>query len=65
MKTKLAKSKFYGAASRLLSQGGNEADVYEKAEEYIITKEEVQEWLKNRIKSKAVSAALFAGKDEK
>lgn len=64
-KTKLAKSKFYGAASRLLSQGGNEADVYEKAEEYIITKEEVAEWLKNRIKSKAVSSALFAGKDEK
>jgi putative DNA primase/helicase len=65
MKTKQPKSKFYSAASRLLSLGGNESDVFEKAQDYEIDEAGVKEWLRNRLKSKAVSSALFAGKDEK
>lgn len=65
MKTKQPKNKFYSAASRLLSLGGTEADVFEKALDYEIDEQGVKEWLKNRQRSKAVSQALFAGKDEK
>ena len=51
MKTKQPKSKFYSAASRLLSLGGDENDVREKALDYEIDEAGVNEWLKNRIKS--------------
>ena len=63
--TKKLKSSFYGSANYLIRNGGTEADVLEKSQEFNITEEEVKVWLRNQIKSKAFGEAMFAGHAEK
>ena len=57
--------KFFAAARSLLKNNGTVEEVKQLAEEYDVTKERVDEWLKKTTRSSAVSGALMAGKEEK
>ena len=65
MITKKPKHKFYGAAAFALGRKATKEDIYELSKEFDITKEQVDEYFNSKAKSKAVSAALMAGREEK
>ncbi len=64
-KTKQKAVHFYTKASHLLSRGAPKDSLYDLLEEYDITKEQVDIYLKRQVTSKAVSSAIVAGREEK
>lgn len=62
---KQPRSKFYNKASLLLSRGAPHEVLYDLVDEFEITQEEIKTYLDRRPKSKAVSDAVVAGKEEK
>lgn len=64
-KTKQKKTKFYSKASWLLSRSTPVDALYELESEYEISKEEIKTYIDSLAKSKAVSSALTASREEK
>jgi len=65
MKEKLAKSKFFTKATQLLSCGATNDVIQELSHTYDITTEEIDAYLMRKTKSKAISGAVMASREEK
>ena len=62
---KALKSKFYNRASSLVRNGASADVIYSLENEYDITKQEIDAWLKIKKTSSAVAGAVGAGREER
>ena len=64
MTKKLSRAKFYTKANYNIERGIPTEVIYDMIEEYDITKEQIDEFVKTKTKSKAKSEAISGGKEQ-